>query len=68
MITNANGTKGFLINVLGKIMFRVYDENHNFKDYNIFHHDLEVTITDRDAAFYEDGQKLYLDYAPITKE
>jgi hypothetical protein len=67
--TSANGVEGCLIyaHVLGKFFFRVYDADYNFKDYDILHSDLVVTINDADAFFYEgtDGE-LQLDHSPAT--
>jgi len=59
----ANGTKGHLIDVDGKLMFRVYDHKHNYVDYDIWHSDLTVIINDEDAYFY-DGE--VLDHSPKT--
>jgi hypothetical protein len=47
-------------------MFRVYDRDHNFTDYDIHHADLEVTITDPDAFFYRDEFTDRLDHGPET--
>lgn len=58
----AKGTTGFLIRVFDKIMFRVYRADKTFTDYDILHHDLEVTITDPDAVFCDLSETL--DYAP----
>ena len=61
---SANGVKGHLIYTHdGKYMFRVYDAEHNFIDYDLQHSDLCVTICDEDAYFYSD---LVLDHAPST--
>lgn len=49
--------------------FRVYNENGSFKDYNIMHCDLEVTINDSDAFLYPTPQGLWdgvLDHSPST--
>lgn len=62
---SANGSEGYLIGVGDKIMFRVYDENFSFVDYDINHNDLVVTITDSDAYFYN-GTVPYIDYSPQT--
>jgi hypothetical protein len=66
----ANGTTGILIacqydNMQPKIVFRVYNSGLDFSyvDYDIVHSDLQVTICDQDAYFY-DG--LYLDHSPQT--
>jgi len=66
----ANGTTGILIPVFvddsaPKIVFRVYNSGIDFSyvDYDLNHSDLQVTICDQDAYFY-DG--LYLDHSPLT--
>jgi hypothetical protein len=51
---------------MGKTMFRVYDRDHNFTDYDIHHSDLEVTIRDPDAYFYRDEFTDRLDHGPDT--
>ena len=61
---SANGVEGHLIyKHTGKYMFRVYDAEHNFIDYDLQHCDLCVTINDEDAYFYLDS---VLDHAPST--
>ena len=64
---SADGVRGHLLNLIdGTIVFRVYDDKHNFVDYDIHHSDLCVTINDTDAYFYQrDGQDI-LDHAPMT--
>ena len=63
----ANGVKGQLIQIFtGQTVFRVYDVDHNFVDYDLHHTDLCVTITDEDAVFYRDEYKDVLDHAPET--
>jgi hypothetical protein len=47
-------------------MFRVYDRDHNFTDYDSHHADLEVTIRDPDAFFYRDEFTDRLDHGPGT--
>jgi hypothetical protein len=59
---SAQNTTGFLIRTLDSYMFRVYNPDYTFIDYDILHHDLEVTIVDSDAVF-DDTQET-LDYAP----
>ena len=57
----AKGTKGFLIYTMNdEYVFRVYKEDHSFIDYDILHCDLELTINDDDATFYEfeDGRNI----------
>jgi hypothetical protein len=67
----ANGTTGILIPVFvddnaPKVVFRVYGGSgidFSYVDYDLKHSDLQVTICDSDAYFY-DG--LYLDHSPLT--
>ena len=50
----AKGTKGMLLYTMNdEYVFRVYREDHTFTDYDILHCDLELTINDEDATFYE---------------
>lgn len=66
---SANGVEGCLIysHGLEKFLFRVYDEDYNFKDYDILHNDLVVEIKDADAFFYEGANgELHLDHSPAT--
>ena len=63
---SANGVSGHLISVEGRTMFRVYDQDHNFTDYDLHHADLEVMITDPDAYFYRDEFSDRLDHSPET--
>jgi hypothetical protein len=52
--TSATGCRGILIDSFdGHYHFRVYDVDHNFKDYLVRHCDLEITLHDQDATFYE---------------
>ena len=60
------GVKGYLIRTMGydreeRILFRVYDENKDFTDYEILHYDLEVEILD-DALFCDNGKRQWIDY------
>jgi hypothetical protein len=48
------------------MVFRVYDADHNFVDYDIRHSDLTVVIDDADAYFYRDEYTDVLDHAPAT--
>jgi hypothetical protein len=69
IITTANGVRGCLLNPYhaeGKWTFRVYLEDGEFKDYDLCHSDLFVTIDDADACFYEDGETMLLDHSPAT--
>lgn len=65
-VTDANGTTGFILWDGTEYCFRVYYNKHNFVDYRILHHDLEVMITGEDASFYvdESREQGYLDYSP----
>jgi hypothetical protein len=64
---SANGVRGHLLNLVdGIIVFRVYDAEHNFVDYDIHHSDLCVTIDDPDAYFYCRDDQDVLDHAPMT--
>jgi hypothetical protein len=67
-IKSANGVSGHLIRTMGgKYFFRVYTEKtFSFKDYELLHSDLYVTIDDEDATLYEDGETLLLDHNPAT--
>jgi hypothetical protein len=49
-----------LLNLIdGTVVFRVYDAEHNFVDYDLHHSDLCVTIDDADAYFYHRDDKTY---------
>ena len=64
---SANGVRGHLLNLAdGSIVFRVYDAEHNFVDYDIHHSDLTVVIDDPDAYFYRDEYQDVLDHSPTT--
>jgi hypothetical protein len=64
----AQGTTGCLIysHALRTYFFRVYDSANNFVDYDLLHCDLQVTIDDVDAYFYQDSNGAFLDHAPAT--
>jgi hypothetical protein len=64
----ANGVSGHLIylHCYNKCVFRVYDANFNFVDYDLHHSDLCITINDEDAYFYRDEYSDVLDHAPST--
>ena len=66
-IPKAKGIKGFLVRTIsGDYVIRVYDTNHDFIDYKIYHDDLEIEITDDDACCYEIDSKNIIDYSPKT--
>ena len=60
----AIGTKGFLIRsgVDDQILFRVYDKEHAFVDYEITNHDCEIVIIDPSAALIRNDAGDFLDY------
>lgn len=69
----ARGTRGFLlrsINEAGGLdyVFRVYGDDHIFRDCALLHSDLEVEIVDEEATFYEAGERYdaRLDHSPRT--
>ena len=65
-IKSANGATGCLLRVgFSEFVFRVYEDG-SFKDYDLIHSDLQFTICDPDATFYEDGERLTLDHNPET--
>ena len=67
VIMPANGTKGQILRVgFSEWVFRVYDSEHNFIDYDLHHSDLCVTITDEDAFFYKKNGVDCLDHSPKT--
>ena len=60
-IRSSEGTKGFLLYIMNNVyVFRVYNKDHSFTDYDLLHSDLEVTINGDDATFYEfeDGRNI----------
>jgi len=42
--------------------------DHTFRDYKVFHSDLEIEIVDEEATFYEaeEGHDARLDHSPRT--
>ena len=64
---SANGVRGHLLNLIdGTVVFRVYDAEHNFVDYDLHHSDLTVVIDDDDAFLYQDESGAKLDHSPAT--
>jgi hypothetical protein len=65
-VRSAAGAKGVLIRTLDhRMVFRIYDKNEHFTDYEIRHDDLSVTIdADALAAFYKIGEHHILDHSP----
>jgi hypothetical protein len=59
----AIGERGFLIRTFDdRVLFRVYDHEHNFVDYEITNHDCEVVIIDPSAALIRNDAGDFLDY------
>lgn len=60
----AIGVRGMLIRsgFDNQILFRVYDHEHNFVDYEITNHDCEVVIIDPSAALIRNEAGDFLDY------
>ena len=63
----AKGVKGYIIRVLDSYVFRVYNEDFTFVDYDILHYDLEIQILENDAMLYRSEFGSYLDYPPIDE-
>jgi hypothetical protein len=65
-VTNAEGTTGFILTSVAteSVFFRVYDKEGGFKDYDLYHNDLEVTIVCKDAYFYDYGERQVIDHDP----
>ena len=66
--TRAIGQRGFLIRALDDVVFRVYDANHDFVDYDITNHDCEIVIIDPDAALIRSEAGDFLDYTTESME
>jgi hypothetical protein len=66
-IESADGREGYLIWCGGdRYVFRQYDVNHDFRDYDIRHCDMRIKIIDADAHFYDHNGELTLDHSPAT--
>ena len=64
---SADGEVGYLIWCGGdRYVFRIYDQDHNFKDYDIRHSDMRIKIIDTDAFLYEKNGFLEVDHSPAT--
>lgn len=61
----AKNLEGFLIKIAGtdKMMFRVYNHDHSFQDYDIAHLDLEIKILSDDACIRQSGNSAVIDYS-----
>ena len=58
----ANGATGYLIRTGDTVVFRVYDKNHDFVDYDITHYDCEIEIVDSSAELVRNAHGDFLDY------
>lgn len=66
-IESADGREGYLIWCGGdRYVFRIYNETHEFVDYDLRHSDMRVRITDSDAFFYSDETGACVDHSPDT--
>ena len=66
-IESADGREGYLIWCGGdRYVFRIYNETHEFVDYDLRHTDMRVRITDSDAFFYSDETGAWVDHSPDT--
>jgi hypothetical protein len=66
-IESADGREGYLIWCGGdRYVFRIYNEVHDFVDYDISHSDMRIRIIDTDAYFYTDGTDARIDHSPET--
>ena len=63
---SANGVRATLhpyFDEKGGYFVRIYDQEFNYKDYDILHADLEIQILDYSADFIETENGNYLDYS-----
>ena len=66
-IESADGQEGLLIWCGGdRYVFRIYNETHDFVDYDLRHSDMKVKIVDSDAFFYSDETGDCIDHSPAT--
>jgi hypothetical protein len=66
-VESADGREGYLIWCGGdRYVFRIYDDNHDFVDYDIHHTDMRIRIMDPDAFFYTDEKGSTVDHSPDT--
>jgi hypothetical protein len=66
-IESADGREGYLIWCGGdRYVFRIYNEVHDFVDYDLRHSDMKIKIVDPDAFFYSDEKGDCVDHAPAT--
>lgn len=66
-IESADGQEGYLIWCGGdRYVFRIYNEVHDFVDYDLNHSDMRVKIVDSDAFFYTRDGDTWIDHSPDT--
>ena len=66
-IESADGQEGLLIWCGGdRYVFRIYNEVHDFVDYDLRHSDMRIKIIDSDAFFYTDEKGACVDHSPDT--
>lgn len=66
-IESANEREGYLIWCGGdRYVFRIYNDQHEFVDYDICHTDMRIKIIDSDAFFYSDVDHARVDHSPDT--
>jgi hypothetical protein len=66
-IESADGREGYLIWCGGdRYVFRIYNEVHDFVDYDLRHCDMKIKIIESDAYFYTDEKGSCIDHAPAT--
>jgi len=66
-IESADGQEGYLIWCGGdRYVFRIYNEDYDFVDYDLRHSDMKIKIIDSDAYFYTDDKSSCIDHAPET--
>jgi len=62
-VKNAKGMKGFLLLPLKEgddtVLFRVYNKDMSYVDYQVDYYDLEIEILSEDARIYEDKYIAY---------
>ena len=66
-VKDAKGVRGILIRVEDGHVFRIYNKDHTFVDYDILHYDLEIKILEKDSCLYRSEYGDYLDYKPIDE-
>ena len=66
-IESADGREGYLIWCGGdRYVFRIYNEVHDFVDYDLRHCDMKIKIIESDAYVYTDEKGACMDQAPET--